>query len=98
MSFFVCYAVTDNLFHDGGETLRIRGLAVVIAERLFVQITEQMERLNADIGAMQTALEQAPEILHRVRVNIAVRIFDRMIDDGVLVSHPTSHRRKAIHH
>src|ERR1700733_2942950 len=37
--------------------------AVVIAPRLFVKVSEQVERLNADIGSLQSSFEQAPEVL-----------------------------------
>ena len=36
--------------------------AIVVAEYLFVQIPEQMERLHVYVGALQSAFEQAPEV------------------------------------
>ena len=41
-----CQATACDLGADDSEPLRIRQLASVIAERLFVEITEQMERFN----------------------------------------------------
>src|SRR5216117_3843973 len=40
-----------------------------------------MERLNTDVGSMKGTLQQAPEILHRVRVDSTLNIGDRMVDD-----------------
>src|SRR5690242_1015704 len=50
------------------ETCEIRQFAHVEPKRLLVKVTEQMERLNAHIGAMQHPLEQAPVVLQPVGV------------------------------
>jgi hypothetical protein len=34
---------------------------------------------------VQTALQKAPEVLHRVRVDVPVHVLNRMIDDSVLI-------------
>jgi hypothetical protein len=81
----VRHAASYDLLHDSGEAFRVCGFAIVVAESLFVQIPEQVEGLHADIGAVQTAFKQAPEVLHSVRVNIAVDVFDGMVDDGMAV-------------
>jgi hypothetical protein len=52
---------------------------------LFVDVAEQMERLNADIGPVKATLQQAPEVLHGVRVDIAVNVLYRVIDNRMLV-------------
>ena len=44
-----------------------------------------MERLHADVRAVQAAFQEAPEVLHRVGVDVAVHVLDGMVDDGVLV-------------
>jgi len=44
-----------------------------------------VERFDADVCSVQAALQQAPEIFHRVCVNIAVHVLNGVIDDGVLV-------------
>jgi hypothetical protein len=82
--FFVRHAPSYNLFHDGGETLRICRLAVVVAKRLFVKVAEQVERLDTDVCAVQAAFKRAPEILHRVGVDVAVHILDSMVNNSVL--------------
>lgn len=81
----VSNSASHDLFHDSGEALRISGFAIVIAESLFVKVPEQMERLNTDVGSVQTTLQETPEVLHCVRVNGPVRILDCVIDNGVLV-------------
>lgn len=83
--FGVCHAASDNLFHDGGESFRIGGLSIVVAKGLLIEIAEQVKRLHADVGAVQTALKQTPEVLHRVRVDIAVNVLDGVIDDRMAV-------------
>jgi hypothetical protein len=44
-----------------------------------------MERFDADISSLQSALEQVSEAFKIVSVNISVHVFDRMVNDGVLV-------------
>jgi hypothetical protein len=44
-----------------------------------------VEGLDANVGAVQTALEQAPEVLHGVGVDVLVHILYRMVDNGVFV-------------
>ena len=76
---------TNDLFHNSAEPLRIRQRAVVIPEALFIQVPEQMERLNADVGPVESTLQQAPEVLHGVRVDVAIHILYGVIYDSVLV-------------
>ncbi len=78
-------AASANLPADMGEPFSVRRFAIVEPERLFVQIAEQTERLDADVGSMKTALQQTPEVLHTIGVDVAVHVFDRVIDNGVLV-------------
>ena len=39
-----------------------------------------MERLDADVGAVQPALEQTPEVLDPVRVNLPVDVLLSMVN------------------
>ena len=48
------------------------GCAIVVAECLFIQVTEQVERFDADIGSFESALEKGPEVLKAVGVNLAI--------------------------
>jgi hypothetical protein len=47
-------------------------MPLVIPETLFVQIPKQVIWLHADIGPMKAALQKAPEVLHRVGMDVAV--------------------------
>lgn len=43
---------------------------IIEAKRLFVNVAEQVERLNGNMRAVNTALQQTPEVLQPIRVNI----------------------------
>jgi len=58
----------------------------VIPEYLFVQIPEQVKRLDAHISAFQSALEQTPEVFESVGVNLSVNVLFRVVNDLVFVS------------
>ena len=73
-----CQALADDALHGKVEAFGVSHLAVVVAIGLFVQIAEQVERLDADIGsADQAAFQQAPEVLQTVGVDIAVDVLLR---------------------
>src|SRR5450759_5110008 len=77
--------VGQALVHDGaynlGEAPAIVFLPMVEAESLLVQIAEHVEGVNADVGAFDGALEQAPEALQGVRVNEPNRVGLSVVDD-----------------
>ena len=52
---------------------------VVVPECLLVQITLQMERLDANIGSLDAALQEAPEVLKPVSVNSTANVLNRMV-------------------
>ena len=54
---------------------------VIRPECLFVKVTEKMERFDADIGALDTALEQAPIVFHSVGVDRSAGISNGMVND-----------------
>src|SRR5437016_2201879 len=88
--FFVGQAATFDLSHCLSEAVVIITVTLIVTKRLLVKIAEQMERLDADVGSMKGTLQEAPEILHRVRVDSTLDIGDRMVDDlvGVLSFQP----------
>src|ERR1700733_10719358 len=53
--------------------------AHVVAKCLLVQIAKEMERLDANVCAAQSALEQAPKVFKIVGVHLAVHVGDGMI-------------------
>src|SRR5713101_4571830 len=59
--------------------------ALVEPKRLFVQISEQMKRLNIHIRSVQRAFEQAPEVFQAIRVNVTLRITNGMVDNSSVV-------------
>src|SRR5260370_36424997 len=68
------------MFHRFDKTVSIAHVfAVVVAERLFIEIAEQVKRLNAHVGSRDAALEQTPEVLKTVCVNPTIHILFRMI-------------------
>lgn len=73
--------------NDGAEHAQEPGAVValprVVAERLLVQIPEQMKRFNADVGAFDRPLEQAPEVLQPIGVDVPPHIGFGMADDLV---------------
>src|SRR5579885_165018 len=83
--FRISEALASDLTNTGIEALSVTHLPIVVAERLFVDIAEQLERFDAHVGAVQSAFQQAPEVFHGVGVDFAVRVLDRVVDDGVLV-------------
>lgn len=74
--------------HVRGDMLEAKAImlkfAKVEAEHLFVQIAEQVELFNANVGALQSALEQAPEVLKAVSVHATVNVAFRVVNDLVL--------------
>src|ERR1035441_3477664 len=54
--------------------------AIIITKRLFIDIPEQVERLYAHVGAVQSALQQTPEILDTVGVDIAIHVRFHVVD------------------
>jgi hypothetical protein len=53
---------------------------VVLAERLFVEIAEQVEGLDRNISAIDAPLQVRPVVLKSVRVNLATHVLDRMVN------------------
>src|SRR5439155_21053144 len=56
------------------EALAIVGLPAIEAERLLIKVAEEVERLDADVGAPDRALEQAPEVLQPVHVHVVTHV------------------------
>ncbi len=56
-------------------------LPLVVAERLFVEIAEEMERFNANVGAFQAALQKGPEVLDPVGMHIPAHVLFGVIHE-----------------
>ena len=61
----------------------VRQSTQVVAEHLLVQIPEQVERFYAHVGSFQSALEQTPEILKPISVDLSVNVLFRMVNNFV---------------
>src|SRR6185437_3127290 len=58
------------------------GLGVVVAERLLIQVAEQVERLDCNVGAVQPTFNEAPEVFHAVGVDLTVNVLGGVINDS----------------
>src|SRR5207302_2071030 len=64
---------------------RIGVLSFVVPKFLFVQIPEQMKRLNVHIRSSQCSLEQRPEVFKAISVDMPLSIGNRVINHVVSV-------------
>src|SRR5579871_409602 len=67
------------------EASGVRQLAVVETVNLFIEVTEQVERLNRHVSALQSALQEAPEVLAAVGVDLPVHVAFGVDDDVVSI-------------
>ena len=72
--------LANDLTNSEVKALTIGHVSIVESERLLIQVPEQVERLHAHIGATQAALQQAPEVLHTVSVDLPVDVLDGMVN------------------
>ncbi len=74
--------------HNAAERLNKSPLVVVFAlvkpKRLFIEIPEQMKRLNVYIGSFQRAFQERPKVFKPVSVDvsfgIALSVIDYVVD------------------
>src|SRR6266566_201001 len=59
--------------------------ALVEAAHLLVNIPEQMERVNGNVGAFDRPLEQRPELFQTVGVDLPAHVFARVINHLMLI-------------
>lgn len=72
---------TGDAFHDSVESFAITDLPTVVPERFFINIPEQVEGLNTDVGALDSPFQEAPEVLNAVGVNHAPDVFLGVVDN-----------------
>ena len=81
--------MTSNPTHGFCKSRRIADLRAVLilarveSERLLVHVTKQMEGLYGNVRSGQSALQQRPEVLDSLRVNGAIHVMLKMVDDLV---------------
>jgi hypothetical protein len=68
-----------------GKTSGIVIFALIKSERLFIQIPEQMKRLNVYIRSVQRAFEKRPEVFQAIRMDVTYCIANGMVDNATLV-------------
>lgn len=83
------FGVGQALPNDGAQRLNeprsIVSPAVVEPERFFVDVPEQVERLNTNVGSVNRPLQECPKILNPVGVNRSIDVFLRMVNRGMKV-------------
>jgi hypothetical protein len=72
-------ATASNLRTNYREAIRISKLAPVIAKALLIEVSEQVERLHADICAVKLPFHERPEVFHSIRVDVSLGVLDRVI-------------------
>jgi len=65
------------------ESIAVAGLAGVEPEGFFVQVAEEVERLDANVGPLDGTLEQRPEILDAGGVDHPVHVLLGVVDNTV---------------
>lgn len=56
------------------------GGAIIESPAVLIQIAEQMKWFDANVGASQLALQEAPEILQPVSMDLPIHVFLCVID------------------
>lgn len=78
-------SLADDVGGNVFESVPVHVMAGVESEHLLVKVSEQVERLHTDVGSLDGALQQRPEVLHAIGVNLAVNVFFGMVNDLVLI-------------
>src|ERR1700724_1484652 len=76
-------ALADHAGRRAEEAHAVGHLAVVEPEGLLIQVAEEVERLDADVGSFDRALEERPEVFQIVGVDLALGVAFGMVDDLV---------------
>ncbi|MGA3043315.1 MAG: hypothetical protein ABSF54_21275 [Bryobacteraceae bacterium] len=77
--------LTNTAAHNGIKPPAvIQTLAIVITEGLIRQDTGKMVRLYTDTRAMDTALQETPEVFQAVGLGFAAHTLNRVVDHFVL--------------
>jgi len=79
----LCENVRGNMLESGAIVHRL--LPQVVAEGLFVQISEQVEGFYAHVGSPDAALQKTPEVFEGVGMHAALNLATGMVNDFVLV-------------
>ena len=78
-------ALPDDSAKRINEARPVLRFACVEAVRFFVQVAEQVERLDGNIGSLDRALQQRPEVFQPVSVDVPAHVGFGVVDDRVSV-------------
>jgi hypothetical protein len=88
-------ALSNCLTNGKVESLCIGHVPAIIESKcLLIDITEQVKRFDAHVGAVQSALQKAPEVLHAVGVDVLAYVLFSVVDDlmyELLIKAPICH-------
>ena len=78
--------MAEHVGHGSFEPgLIVHVFAIVVAEKLLIEVTEKMKRFDAHIRTVDTALQERPEVLKAVGVDTTIDILDGVIDNRMSV-------------
>lgn len=81
--FIVGQAAAHGSFEHSHKASSVALVALVESEGFFVQVAEEVEGLNADVRPLEGALQEAPEVLNAVRVDLPFDVLLGMVDDAM---------------
>lgn len=77
-------AFSNDTNHGGPKALTVSKFSIVETESLFIQIPKQAKGFNRNVGSVQSALREAPEVLHSIGMNLSAHVFCRMVHHPML--------------
>ena len=81
----VCQALADDPRGGTNEALAVSEGTGVESEGLLVEVAEEMERFDADVGTVDGSFQETPEVLQAVGMNPALGVALGVVDHLVLV-------------
>src|ERR1700690_2378147 len=78
--FVVSQPASHDLFHHGREPFGIRKVSGVEAKHLLVNVSLKVGRVHAHVGSLKRALQETPEVLHSVYVNLPLYVAFQFVD------------------
>ena len=79
--FIISQPLIDNSSNYVLKASRVNIFAAVEAEGLFIKITSQMTRLNADISPFDCPLQKTPEVLNTIGMDVSSYISLSMVNN-----------------
>ena len=76
-------ATADDAFDGILEPPAVVVFAFVESERLLIEVAKQIERFNRDVGALDGAFQETPEVLAPVGMDFAVHVGFGVVDHVV---------------